>query len=419
MNINYKQYSDEFGLIKGFFFFLYVLGYKALTKIIVRFIRRNVKLNDHIIVFESSPDYSDNSKALSDFLIANKYTDYYKIYWSVNDPKLLKEPPKIANITFIEKKNKFHVDKISSAIIVNRAKYMITTHGFPMPLYKRRNGQHYIWLWHGSSFKGKTENEDNGKKNRHGEFGFILVAGPLFVKPKSYFFNVDERFICPLGFPRYDWLLKKTTNALILKHDFCKDNERLLIWMPTFRNHPEGIYGSIQELSTFPLIKEQTEWSYLDKFCQEKKLVIVIKIHMFQKDYEIDFSKFKNIKIITNEVFDKENVNMYEFLAVTDALITDYSSVGIDYLLVNKPIAYTLDDFEIYKNKRGFVVEDPRKFMPGHHLYKYSDLLTFLEDISKGKDMYESQRKQMYGVAIHKSNNYCKEIADKIGLKQN
>lgn len=61
-------------------------------------------------------------------------------------------------------------------------------------------------------------------------------------------------------------------------------------------------------------------------------------------------------------------------MGYSDALITDYSSVCVDYLIVDKPIAYTLDDYEVYKQTRGFVFEDPHEYMPGHHLYRFSDL---------------------------------------------
>ena len=46
---------------------------------------------------------------------------------------------------------------------------------------------------------------------------------------------------------------------------------------------------------------------------------------------------------------EQADVQLYETLSFVDALITDYSSVAIDYLLMDRPIAFTLDDYEKYR----------------------------------------------------------------------
>ena len=108
---------------------------------------------------------------------------------------------------------------------------------------------------------------------------------------------------------------------------------------------------------------------------------------------------------------------MYKFVALTDALLSDYSSIAIDYLIVDRPIAYTLDDFEEYRKTRGFLVEDPRVYMPGYHLYVFDDLKRFILDLFEGKDLYKEQREQMGDQLIVKSDNYCKGILDRLNIK--
>ena len=108
---------------------------------------------------------------------------------------------------------------------------------------------------------------------------------------------------------------------------------------------------------------------------------------------------------------------MYKFIGMTDALISDYSSVAVDYLIVNHPMAFTLDDFEEYRSQRGFVFDDPRVYMPGHHLYSFQDLKGVITDVAVGKDDYQRKREQMYGEAICYSDKYCKNILDKLGIR--
>ena len=125
---------------------------------------------------------------------------------------------------------------------------------------------------------------------------------------------------------------------------------------------------------------------------------------------------FKNILQISNEDFEKNGIPMYEFIPLTDALITDYSSIAIDYLLVNKPIAFALDDYDIYKQARGFVFDNPKSYMPGHHLYNMNDLFGFIKDVTANKDVYSEERHNMSIKALHKSDNYCKELVSCLGL---
>ena len=141
-----------------------------------------------------------------------------------------------------------------------------------------------------------------------------------------------------------------------------------------------------------------------------------MKLHPFQAEYGIPFDSFSNIKKIDNQFFDDIDIPMYEFVALTDALISDYSSIGIDYLIVNHPIAFTLDDFEEYKKTRGFIIDDPRIYMPGHHLYIYEDLKRFLSDVSEGKDSYKEQREKVLGDLITQSDNYSEDILTRLGV---
>ena len=126
--------------------------------------------------------------------------------------------------------------------------------------------------------------------------------------------------------------------------------------------------------------------------------------------------ELKNIINITNEDIDNARITLYSMLSCVGGLISDYSSVGVDFMVANKPIAFTLDDFEHYSSLRGFVVEDPKDYMPGHHLYTLQHLKTFVFDVASGSDLYSERRKELYGTLIHKSNGYCKELVEFLKL---
>ena len=64
----------------------------------------------------------------------------------------------------------------------------------------------------------------------------------------------------------------------------------------------------------------------------------------------------------------------YELIGISDGLLSDYSSVAVDYLLLDRPLGYVLADYNIYKEKRGFVFEDPLEYMPGEKIYNVCDI---------------------------------------------
>ena len=404
-----KKYFEN-GLFEGLYICITKVLYRFLVHFYVLYNKRFGKLNRNYVVFTSIPDYSDNSRALSDFLIENGYLKKYKIYWIVDDAdKYIKENVN-SKIVFLNGRNKFGQYSFSSLKIIIKSGTLLGTHGLIWDKQKCIKGQKYIRLWHGCSFKDRVDI----KPTR--EFDFALVSGPLFVDIKAYFWNVDKKYIHPLGYPRYDWLLNESDKAQKFKKSLCRNNEKLIIWMPTFRNDVEGRFNSIDGLSSFPLLSNNDSWSQLDKMCKELNVRVVVKTHVYQKEYNIPWESFSNINRITNEELCNEGVKLYEFLSVTDALISDYSSVAIDYLIVNRPIAFALDDYKLYKDKRGFVFDNPLEYMPGHHLYKLCDMFGFLRDIVSENDPYLEKRMKLRNNAVTISSHYCKDIADAIGL---
>ena len=82
--------------------------------------------------------------------------------------------------------------------------------------------------------------------------------------------------------------------------------------------------------------------------------------------------------------------SLYALLRRTDALITDYSSVYIDYLLTGKPIGFTIDDMADHQT--GYHFPDPLELMPGPHMISFSDLIKFVTDLAESNDAYAARR---------------------------
>lgn len=397
---------------KSFLYIPYILIHRLVEKVFIFLIKKTYPTDESVIILKSMPDYSDNARALCEFMIQNGYTNKYKIYFDVSN--LADYKNRREGVTFISSKSKMGCYHLSYLRLILTAKYLMSTHELIINKKLAQKDQCIVRLWHGCGYKTRKRPDSKGTE----KIDAALVPGPLFVKIKSEFWNVDEIFILPIGYPRYDWIKTKDIDALKLLNSFKKNEEsKVVMWMPTFRKDKQGRrkYNYIK-ITQFPILYSIDDWKELDFCCARNNIVILLKAHPFQDDYSIPFDSFSNIHEIKSDMFEKVNIPMYKFIGVTDALISDYSSIAIDYLIVDNPIAFTLDFYEEEKKTRKFIFDDIREFMPGHHLYNLKDLESFISDISKGNDPYKDKRKQMYDMCIAPSDNYCKSVLDKLGI---
>jgi len=291
------------------------------------------------------------------------------------------------------------------------SQFVFYMHMRPYRNIRRIRNQIVVNLWHGAGFKA-----NDSERYLENEFDMVLVPGSAFVPTKAAFFGCSEKKVLPLGYPRYDLFFKEDPIAQKWKRSLlCQTGaEKIILWMPTYRISNIADVGKKEAAGIWdfelPLLDSQTDLENLDLVAKQQKICILIKRHPYQASYESREGKYQNIIFIEDKDLEKLNIKLYALLPFTDALITDYSSVSVDYLLLNKPIAYTLADYEEYRKSRGFVFPEVKKHMPGHHLYKSGDLCCFVQDVSKGKDPFKAFREGIMREMQNPCNGYCERI---------
>lgn len=408
MNEIYKWIRKK-GILATFIHFWVVLWNVLFIQPVLKILDKTAKLNEHRMMFISAPDYSDNGRALADYMVSAGVTDRYQIIWIVQDVKRCRKY-KAKNVKFVlEKFKNDTIRTLMSQYYAKTAKYVIYTHS--MRWMEPQKGQIWINLWHGCGYKAAKGNSD------FINFDYCLVPGEVFCDTKAEFFNCEKERFVTMGYPRYDLMIgskepgKKYLNRLLPGH------KKVVMWMPTYRKSIREHLNEDTLVSPFdiPLMYCRKDWMVLDKICKENGILLIVKRHYLQQIYTLDRIKFTNIIFLDDTDLQKNDVQLYEVLAATDALITDYSSVAIDFLLVDRPIAFTLDDFDSYKHSRGFVFENPLEYMPGHHLFEFADMKAFLEDVSEGRDPYAGTRVAVADKVHNRTDQYCKRVVDYFG----
>ena len=128
---------------------------------------------------------------------------------------------------------------------------------------------------------------------------------------------------------------------------------------------------------------------------RETGTLVIVKPHPAQDLAHIRALELSNLRFIDDGLFAAHGITSYEFLACTDALITDYSSVLFDYLLTGKPVGLTFEDIDAYAKQPGFAI-DPQPLRESAALLDTpDDFRTFFEQLAAGDDPLLAKRLQL------------------------
>jgi CDP-glycerol glycerophosphotransferase (TagB/SpsB family) len=165
-----------------------------------------------------------------------------------------------------------------------------------------------------------------------------------------------------LGYPKNDILIDGLEQQWLNK-DWSKYN-KVILYAPTFRD----VQSTVNAFEINFLEK-------LNKFLITKNWIFLIKKHPYDKYLKIT-NNYSNILDVSNQYEDVQIL-----LAQTDILITDYSSIYIDFLLTKKPILFYFYDYKDYQNKSRKLHYDLFQNTPGGICINQMELLKYLEDI--------------------------------------
>lgn len=366
---------------------------KIIKKIIYNF---PIPLSKSIIL-ESNPDLSDNTYSLYKHLISNNINDKYKIYWFVDDKSHFKDI-NTKNVYFINAfRNLSLLEKIKKYYINTTASYIIDCNKF---VQKKNIHQKRLHLCHGMPYKLVAE-----YCNATGDVDFLLSLSPFFDDNLSNLHLIKKDQIIDLGFPRNDDLFNKEKDIKTLFEN--KNYSKIILWLPTYRQRTNKNSNLSMKTSFqlgLPIIYNVDNLRLLNALLKDLDILLVLKPHPAQDLSLIKAEDLSNFIILTNKDLENKNINLYEFLGQTDALITDYSSVYYDYLLTDKPIAITTDDFEEYKKVFDFVYDNIFDVIKGEYVNNFDELKSFLKNISSGNDTSKDDRQKIKDL-LHKHHD--------------
>lgn len=350
-----------------------------------------------------------NILALVDFMKENNYTDKYKIIIYYHDSeKAISKYGRHHNVICTSNTLCALWNRLTSKyIFCEQIEYVFTS--------KPVRGQKIISLWHGLGLKniGYLVADKEYSYPLNNTFSYMTSTSDFTKDILQKCFHYNDRQSIVVGNPRCDMLFKK--KDCFTGFNINKNYDKVFLWLPTFRkSSSRNLFDSDCD---FPLLDENNINEFND-ILKNSNVLMIIKPHPFQNDLPLFMHKYSNILFIKTSDFYEVDFEFYEFVGQVDALISDYSSIFYEFLLLDRPIGFVIDDFDNYNNARGFNVPDPIEMMPGHKIKTIQDLHCFIVDVTNGKDDYRNERKKIN----QKVNKYTdslnsKRLLDFIGIQ--
>lgn len=273
-----------------------------------------------------------------------------------------------------------------------------------------------LGLWHGVAFKNIESQMLNVPESKmklienNAKLYDLMVASSNADKiyiAKS--FLVNEKIIDVIGIPRYDLLkpnylldrfLENQKNELVN----IKGDKKFILYAPTFREKGISAFDQIEE----------SEWATLNDYLKRSDTILGLRPHSYDNKIPPSITKdMDRIVWLSQEKFTESNL----VLQFVDLLVVDFSSIWIDYLLLNRPILGFAKDFEHYHyNERGFAYNFEDTF-PDVFTHSFQDFLSNLiiaVDSHSFHKNYENSKVVFHQYSLE--NNFTEMLAN--SLKQ-
>ena len=268
----------------------------------------------------------------------------------------------------------YHCYSPRGILLALRAGVVFLTQGHRDLAMPATAGAFAVLLWHGvplkriswdAGFRDLPRPVRRAHADMAEEFDLLTVPGEGVVDQFASGLRIGRERMALTGYPRNDALFGSipgeevgTAAAALARIRDLADRRTLVFYLPTFREWTDESAADRLDLPA------------LDSFLGERDATLVVKTH--PRDH-LDLPED-----LSNVVALPEATDVYPFLRDADALVTDYSSVYFDYLLLDRPIVFYADDLADYRARRGLYF-DYESVTPGPVADSFAELLAALD----------------------------------------
>ena len=296
-----------------------------------------------------------------------------------------------------------------------------------------------VQLWHGVGFKAMGD----GKEVKTVQFPGVQYSYDILPQPGDsaavrarkaikYFFTAYSRelferyflFVCP-GQERIDMIAKvwnipmsqcfmaghpRDINSYRLKPDPAHPK---VMYAPTFRYEREKEVDLLNQcIEAFPAIQ---------KLMEEVDGYFVLRLH------PLTWRNYSAKLVMAMKPYDRisrdEEKDVYTSLGTYDIVISDYSSISLDFAVLDRPTVYYCPDIQWFRDTQAGFNLDFEGSIPGPIVYDWSDVLrcvrAYLDDPSLDSDMRKERIRYFFDLSVNGEDNserITQEIKRRLGI---
>lgn len=322
--------------------------------------------------FMQNPDFS-------------KYTHIWVIMDKGEMNLLKKEYAQYKNVIFVYYQSKAY------AYFLAKSKYLINNTSFGFA-FSKRSEQVFVNTWHSITVKTLGYDCPDGAIISANMIRNFLMSDYIIL-PNEFMTNIfDESFrlknifkgkYIQDGYPRNDLVLKTDKDYICDKLEkrgtHINSRKKTILYAPTWSgNSSKNPYIDMQKYTDF--------YEYLSKNINTDEYNILIKPHHVVYRHLSAEEKSSGLYV-------SYSIDTNELLSIVDILITDYSSIFFDYMVIDKPILFYIPDYKEYEEKRGIYFKLDE--LPGPCLFDLQSVANSINNIGECISCYADKRHEM------------------------
>lgn len=377
--------------------------------------------------------YMDNTMYFYEYIVKNH--PEINAVWLTTDTAIYKQ-------LLADGKNVKMMDSSEGTDILSRAEIAVTDHFVTTdfsPVYGFNDKTKVVQLWHGVGFKSMGDKDGIKNTTERG----VVRSGDILAKKGDgifkrafkkikYFFVAPFRelfekyfvFVCP-GQERLDMI----ADVWNIDHDRC-----------FMAGHPRDLPVYSEERQTEP-VKVMYAPTYRFNFVRENDMVEEFlasaeKIEALMQEINGEFylrmhpHTWRNYKgrILSvlkkyDRIFLSEEKDIYTSLGTFSIVISDYSSIALDFALLDRPVIFHGSDYDWFvENEAGFNLDFP-SVIPGPLTHDWSETIErireYNENPNKDSELREEKLKYFFDKSVNGPDNserIVNEIKKRLGM---
>lgn len=296
------------------------------------------------------------------------------------------------------------------------------TRSFPRPSLTRR---HVVNLWHGIPLKrlfalANPEQRRQGdrvayrRRERAFYRGLVASSDVDSYAMAAIFHPIPYENVWVTGLPRSDFLVRAEAQLpTFLRRDLesiraLKGARRLVVYAPTYRE------SAIDDASYYQFSEAQI--AELRELLIRHDAVLGFRMHYFRNSEALfNMERF----VDGDRLIDLGHEHMSEIAPVlreADVVVTDYSSVYIDALYLDKPVISFAYDLDHYRSRQNGLLYDMDLAFPGPVVTCFEGWLEALEEAlgDPQRHLTEHYRKTQTFFFAHGDDHNSRRVVDRI-----